>query len=393
MSRTVLVINSGSSSIKYQLIDPDSGQSLASGLVQRIGEAQASIEHKVAGAKHTRGHPIPDHQEGMNAMLGLFGEVGPSLDTANVVAVGHRVVQGGPEFDGPVLIDDEIVAKVERYVPLAPLHNPANLVGIAAARAVFPQVPQVAVFDTAFFHDMPEHTTRYALDRETADRYDVRRYGFHGTSHQFVSRKVAQILDRDDLKQVVLHLGNGASASAVMSGRPEETSMGLTPLEGLVMGTRTGDIDAAVAFHLNRVAGMGVQEIDDLFNKRSGLKGLTGDNDMRAVRDRAEAGDAVARMGLDIYIHRLVKYVGGYAAVMGGIDALTFTAGVGENSPIMRAEVCETLGFMGIEIDPVRNAVRGSQPRVISPEGARVTVLVVPTNEELEIATQAVSLL
>lgn len=392
MSRTVLVINSGSSSIKYQLIDPDSGEALATGLVERIGESEASIHHKVAGATHDRQPEIADHRAGMQAMLALFEEVGPALSASNVVAVGHRVVQGGPEFDRAVLIDDSVVEKVESFVPLAPLHNPANLVGISAAREVFPDVPQVAVFDTAFFSALPDHATTYALDRATAEQYGVRRYGFHGTSHQYVSQKVARFLGRDDLRQVVLHLGNGASASAVVNGRPVETSMGMTPLEGLVMGTRTGDIDAAVVFHLHR-AGMSVDEIDTLFNKQSGLKGLTGDNDMRAVRDRAEAGDDVARAGIDITVHRLVKYVGAYAAVMGGVDALTFTAGVGENSPIMRAEVCETLGFLGIEIDPVRNAVRNGEPRLISPDSAPVKVLVVPTNEELAIAQQSVALL
>ncbi|MGM0385949.1 MAG: acetate/propionate family kinase [Actinomycetota bacterium] len=391
--RTVLVINSGSSSIKYQLIDPDTAESLASGLVERIGEETGEITHKYAGEKHTEARPIADHGDGLRRVIDLCDEVGPTLREAGIVAVGHRVVQGGKHFDSATLVDEAVIEQITELNMLAPLHNPANVRGIEVARELLSDVPHVAVFDTAFFGDLPAEAATYALDREVAEKYSIRRYGFHGTSHQFVSRSVSEFLGRDDVRQVVLHLGNGASASAVVGGHAVETSMGLTPLEGLVMGTRTGDIDPAVAFHLCRVAGMDVTEIDDLFNKQSGLKGLTGHNDMRVVRGLAEEGDEQAILALGVYTHRLRKYIGAYAAVMGGIDALTFTAGVGENNVELRSEVAEGLGFLGIHLDPDRNAARASGPRVISPDGAPVTVLVVPTNEELEIARQSVELL
>ncbi|KAE8763202.1 acetate/propionate family kinase [Georgenia thermotolerans] len=392
-SRTVLVINSGSSSIKYQLVDPDAGTALASGLVERIGESAGHIEHRNDGEVTERHDRVLDHGDGLRQVLELFQEVGPDLAEAGIVAVGHRVVQGGRRFAGPALVDDDVVATIERLSPLAPLHNPANLRGIQVGRMLLPDVPHVVVFDTAFFQGLPDDAATYALDREVAERYSVRRYGAHGTSHQYVSAKVSELLGRDDLRQIVLHLGNGASASAVVGGRAVDTSMGLTPLEGLVMGTRTGDIDPATVFHLARNAGMSVDEIDDLFNKRSGLKGLTGENDLRQVHRLIEEGDAAAKLGLDVYTHRLRKYVGAYAAVMGGLDALAFTAGVGENDDVVRAGAVAGLGFLGIELDPEKNAQRSKEPRVISADGSRVTVLVVPTNEELAIARQAMSLL
>jgi acetate kinase len=291
------------------------------------------------------------------------------------------------------LIDADVVAAVERLASLAPLHNPANLAGIHLARELLPDVPHVAVFDTAFFHDLPPAATTYALDRRVAERHGVRRYGFHGTSHQYVSRRAAEVLGRplDDLRQIVLHLGNGASASAVVGGAPVETSMGLTPLEGLVMGTRTGDIDPAVFGHLSRVAGMSVDEVEDLLNRRSGMKGLTGENDMREVHRLIAAGDPMARLALDVYVHRLKKYIGAYTAIMGGIDVLTFTAGVGENDAVVRAETVVGLAFLGIAIDPARNAASGSGPRVLSLDDAPVTVLVVPTDEEMAIALDTIA--
>ena len=392
-SRTVLVINSGSSSIKYQLVDPEAGLALASGLVERIGEEEGAIIHRHGGQELRIQAPIADHGTGLAEVLRLFDEQGPDLSRANVVAVGHRVVQGGRFFSGPALIDDEVVDTITELVPLGPLHNPAHLKGIEVARELLASVPHVAVFDTAFFQDLPEAAARYALNREVADTYSIRRYGAHGTSHQYVSGEVSALLGRQDLKQVVLHLGNGASASAVVAGRAVDTSMGLTPLEGLVMGGRTGDIDPAAVFHLARVAGMGIDEIDHLFNRASGMKGLTGDNDMREVWRRIDAGQAQAREAMDIYVHRLVKYVGAYAAVMGGLDALTFTAGIGENDARLRAEVVERLGFLGARIDPAANTERSGRGRVVSGSESAVAVLVVPTNEELAIARQAVTLL
>ena len=391
-TRTVLVINSGSSSIKYQLVDPDSGASLASGLVERIGEETGAITHKHDGEKFELVEPVPDHGFGLAEVLRIFAEQGPDLDEANIVAVGHRVVQGGHYFSGPALVDDDVVAKIEELVPLGPLHNPAHLKGIEVARRLLPDVPHVTVFDTAFFQNLPEEAARYGLNREIADKYSIRRYGAHGTSHHFVSGEVSALLGRDDLKQIVLHLGNGASASAVVAGRAVETSMGLTPLEGLVMGGRTGDIDPAAVFHLARVAKMSIDEIDRLFNRESGMKGLAGDNDMREVWKRIDAGEQEARDAMDIYLHRLVKYVGAYTAVMGGLDVLTFTAGIGENDSRVRAELCGRLAHMGIRFDGEANAIRSSEARIISTPESTVSVLVVPTNEELAIARQAMTL-
>ena len=392
-TRTVLVINSGSSSIKYQLIDPDSGESLASGIVERIGDTTGSITHKRAGEKTEITEPVPDHGFGLAEVLRLFEEKGPSLAEANIVAVGHRVVQGGRYFSGPALINDDVVATIEELVPLGPLHNPAHLKGIEVGRELLADVPHVAVFDTAFFQDLPEEAARYGLNRKVADTYSIRRYGAHGTSHHFVSGEISKRLGRDDLRQIVLHLGNGASVSAVVNDRAVETSMGLTPLEGLVMGGRTGDIDPAAVFHLVRVAGMSIDEIDHLFNRESGMKGLTGQQDMREVWRLVDAGDQNARDAIDVYVHRLLKYVGAYTAVMGGVDAITFTAGIGENDARLRAELCRRLAYLGASIDPEANAVRSSEPVTISTPESSVVITVFPTNEELAIARQAVTLL
>ncbi|HET6951570.1 MAG TPA: acetate kinase, partial [Acidimicrobiales bacterium] len=372
MSATVLVVNSGSSSIKYRLIEAGTGTSITSGLVERIGEDDPRVMHTGAGRTVERRVPVADHRAGMRLVLALFDEVGPRLREAGIVAVGHRVVMGGTYFDGPTRIDDDVEAVIDRLAPLAPLHNPPNLAAIRIGRELLPDVPHVAVFDTAFFRDLPAAAATYALDRAVAERYGVRRYGFHGTSHQYVSATVAEVLGRDlaELRQIVLHLGNGASASAVVGGRAVETSMGLTPLEGLVMGTRTGDIDPAVAFHLARSAGLGIDELDHLFNHRSGLKGMTGENDMREVHRLIAAGDPAARLALDVYVHRLRKYIGAYTAVMGGLDVLTFTAGVGEHDAVVRRETADGLAHLGIAVDAERNDGPGGAPRVISPAGA-----------------------
>ncbi|QPL04914.1 MULTISPECIES: acetate/propionate family kinase [Actinomyces] len=392
-SRTVLVINSGSSSIKYQLVDPDSGAALASGLVERIGDVQGAIIHKVDDAKHVVEEPVPDHGFGLSEVLRLFDEHGPRLSEANIVAVGHRVVQGGRFFNGPALLTDEVVATIEELVPLGPLHNPAHLKGIEVARTLMSDIPQVAVFDTAFFQDLPEEAARYGLNREVADRYSIRRYGAHGTSHQYVSGEISKRLGRDDLKQIVLHLGNGASVSAVVGAHAVETSMGLTPLEGLVMGGRTGDIDPAAVFHLVRVGGMSIDEIDHLFNRESGMKGLTGESDMREVTRMMDEGNQDAIDAMNIYLHRLTKYVGAYTAVMGGLDALTFTAGIGENDARLRAALCERLAYLGVTIDAEANARRSDEPVTISTPESSIVVTVLPTNEELAIARQALTLI
>ncbi|MFF0817376.1 acetate kinase [Rhodococcus sp. NPDC003318] len=388
MKGAVLVVNSGSSSIKYQLVDPDSGDAVAVGLVERIGEPDGLITHHHRGVERERRGPITDHARGLRLAFGMFAEDGVDLATAGIAAVGHRVVHGGEVFYRPTLVTVEVLAEIRRLSALAPLHNPANAIGIESAMAALPDVPHVAVFDTAFFHTLPAPARTYALDRDVARRHNVRRYGFHGTSHQFVSARVAEFLGRDlgELNQIVLHLGNGASASAVAGGRAVDTSMGLTPLEGLVMGTRSGDIDPGIVMHLRRSAGLDVDQIDDLLNRRSGLKGLSGVNDFRELRRLIEAGDADAALAYDVYIHRLRRYIGAYHLSLGGADTITFTAGVGENAPDVRADALAGLTRLGIEIDADRNAVRSHEPRVVSTDDSAVTVLVVPTNEELAIA-------
>lgn len=393
MSGPVLVLNSGSSSIKYQLVEPATGGRLASGAVERIGEDRTEVTHRVGDATEHRTLPPTTHEEAFSTIVTLFDEAGASIASAGIVGVGHRVVMGGREFSAPVVVDEQVCAAIDALSPLAPLHNPSNLAGIRVARRLLPDVAHVAVFDTAFFHDLPEASSTYAIDRDVAAAHGIRRYGFHGTSHRYVSGRVAEVLGRPlaELRQVVLHLGNGASASAIDGGRPVDTSMGMTPLEGLVMGTRSGDLDPAVVLHLHRQVGMPIDEVDALLNRRSGLRGLAGDNDLREIHRRIAAGDRRAALALDVYVHRLRKYVGAYAAVLGGLDALTFTAGVGEHDPVVRARTAERLGFLGVHVDAARN--EGTGERVISPDGAPVAVLVVPTDEELAIARDTVSVL
>lgn len=388
----VLVVNSGSSSFKYQLIEMDGERVLASGLVERIGEQEGRAEHRTAGESFQVSQDIPDHTAGFGLMIDAFAAHGPSLEQNPPVAVGHRVVHGGARFFAATVIDDLVEINIDDLSVLAPLHNPGALQGIRAARRAFGDVPHVAVFDTAFHQTMPPAAYTYALDRATAEKHRIRRYGFHGTSHKFVSEAAAAHLGRPlaELKQIVFHLGNGASATAIDGGRSVDTSMGFTPLEGLVMGTRTGDIDPAILIHLQRRAGLTTRELDDLLNKRSGLVGLAGVNDMRDLTARAGAGDADAQLAIDVYTHRLRAYAGAYLAQLGGADVISFTAGVGENSPHIRAAALRGLEFAGVELDAERNegARRGEIAR-ISTDSSRVAVLVVPTDEEVEIARQA----
>lgn len=388
---SALVINAGSSSVKFQVVDPATGAVRAKGLAERIGETEgaATIEQEGQGEQSTS-QPFADHRAALAWVLDQLGGAGLLAD---VEVVGHRTVHGGRRFDRPVVLDDETLAVLRELSPLAPLHNPANIEGIEAAREQLPEVPHVSVFDTGFFAELPPEVRTYAIDTEVAQEYAVQRYGFHGASHAYVSQRAAEDLGRDpaELKVIVLHLGNGASAAAVDGGRPVDCSMGMTPLEGLVMGTRPGDIDPGVLLHLLR-HGLNADELDDLLNRRSGLKGLTGTNDMREVRAAATAGDERARLALDVSIHRIVRYVGAFHAVMGGLDALVFTAGVGENNVELRAEVCERLAVLGIRLDAGRNT---SVPRgrpgstVVSGDDSQVAVLVTPTNEELYIARAA----
>ena len=395
MADTVLVLNSGSSSLKYQLVAPETGASVFDGIVERIGEDTSTAKLHLGDASITREGRVPDHEAALRLAFDLLAEAGENLEHLGVMAVGHRVVHGGPELYRPTIIDDQLVAELAELAPLAPLHNPPAVLGIEVARKVLPDLPHVAVFDTAFFHDLPAAASTYAIDRDIAEKWRIRRYGFHGTSHQFVSRRAAEFLGApvESLNQIVLHLGNGASASAIAGGRPVDTSMGLTPMEGLVMGTRAGDIDAGIISYLWRTADMGVDEIETMLNRRSGMLGLSGDSDMRSVQSRIESGDSEAKLAYEVYIHRLRKYVGAYLAVLGHCDVISFTAGVGENDAKVRRDALSGLARLGIEIDEQLNDSPARGERRISPDGSPTTVLVIPTDEELAIARAAFGVL
>nr|WP_221046259.1 acetate kinase [Mycobacterium senriense] len=376
----VLVINSGSSSLKYQVVDPDSGSARATGLVERIGEESSSV---------------PDHDAALRRAFDTLADDGIDLQASGIVAVGHRVVHGGNTFYRPTLLDDAVIGRLDHLSELAPLHNPPALKGIEVARKLLPDLAHIAVFDTGFFHDMPPAAATYAIDRELAQRYKIRRYGFHGTSHRYVSEQAAAFLDRSvgDLKQIVLHLGNGCSASAIAGTRPLDTSMGLTPLEGLVMGTRSGDIDPSVVAYLSHVANMGVDDVESMLNQRSGVLGLSGERDFRRLRTRIESGDEAAQLAYSVFTHRLRKYIGAYLAVLGHTDVISFTAGIGENDPAVRRDAVAGMEELGIVLDERRNLGGGKGARQISADDSPIAVLVVPTNEELAIARDCVNAL
>jgi len=387
------VLNSGSSSVKFQLIDPNSGASLADGIVERIGEDASTASLTVGDKEATRDARVADHEAALRTAFDLFEEAGTHLDTVGLIAVGHRVVHGGPDLYRPTLVDDALIGKLEELAPLAPLHNPPAVLGIQVARKALPDLPHIAVFDTAFFHDLPPAAATYAIDRDIAERWHIRRYGFHGTSHQYVSEQAAAFLDVPlaRLSQIVLHLGNGASASAIVGGRPVDTSMGLTPMEGLVMGTRSGDIDPGIITYLWRTAGMGVEDIESMLNRRAGVCGLAGEIDFRVLHQRIESGDETAQLAYDVYIHRLRKYIGAYLALLGTADVITFTAGVGENDAAVRRDALSGMAALGIELDEHLNASPARAARRISADNSPTTVLVVPTNEELAIARACVA--
>jgi acetate kinase len=390
----ILVLNCGSSSIKYQVIDVEDESRLASGLVQKIGLPDSSLEHTVDGTTHRMDQMVADHKQALELVVSAFEKYGPAL--SDVVAVGHRAVHGGQSFRAPVRIDEDVIQKLIELSPLAPLHNPGAIAGIEAAMATLPDVPHVAVFDTAFFSTLPAEAYTYAIDAEIAKKYAVRKYGFHGTSHKYVSERVAELLERpyDEVDQIVCHLGNGASISAIRGGVAVDTSMGLTPLQGLVMGTRSGDVDPGLHAYLAREAGMSVGEIDRLLNSRSGIAGLTGgSSDFRDLGERIEAGDSAAKLAYDVYIHRLVSYIGSYLAILGGIDAITFTAGVGENDDAVRESVCDRLAPLGFLLDDEANKIRSKEPRRISQPDSPVQILVVPTNEELAMARETLKVI
>ncbi len=393
----ILVINTGSSSIKYQLFDMERHRILASGVAEKIGEDISVLTHWNVSAKgedvaKVEEGVIADHHEGMNRILSLLidqkhGVVG---DKSEISAVGHRVVHGGEAFHSPTIIDESVIAAIKENIPLAPLHNPSNLMGIEVAGAIFPDSPQVAVFDTAFHQTMPMESYLYAIPFELYEKHRIRRYGFHGTSHAYVAERAAEYLVRplDELNLISIHLGNGASMAALKNGISVDTTMGMTPLAGLVMGTRSGDIDPALTFFLADQLRMSVKEIDDLLNKNSGLKGICGSNDMREVLRKKDAGDDRAEIALKLYCYRIRKYIGAYFAALGSLNAIVFTAGIGENSPYIRERCCQGLHKLGIEIDVEMNNKGSKEIREISLEGSETRILVVPTNEELKIAQE-----
>ncbi len=391
----ILVINAGSSSLKYQLIDMVDESIIAKGLVERIGIPGGKLKHEYCTDQcFTLEKDAKDHTEAMAEVLKalLDAEHGVIASISEISAVGHRVLHGGEKFTASCIITQECLDTIEEYIPLGPLHNPANLMGIRACQAVMPDTPMVAVFDTAFHQTMPKCAYLYGIPYEYYKKYHIRRYGFHGTSHRFVSARALDLVGKES-KVVVCHLGNGSSLSACVNGKCVDTTMGLTPLEGVLMGTRSGDLDPAVVQHLSDNEGMTAAEVVDMLNKKSGLVGLSGvSSDMRDVRNAANDGHEMARITLDIWAYRIRKYIGAYAAAMGGLDAIVFTAGIGENDAVARAEICEGLEFLGLEIDAEANAATRSKEGRISTDKSRVKVYVIPTNEEIAIARDTLEL-
>lgn len=394
----VLVINCGSSSLKYQLINMENESVLAQGLVERIGIEGSILTQKVEGRdKYIIEQPMANHKVAIGLVLDALVDekngVIKSLD--EISASGHRVVHGGEKYNKSVIINDETMVALEECVKLAPLHNPANIIGINACKELMPGKSMVAVFDTAFHQTMPDYAYMYALPYELYEKHGIRRYGFHGTSHKYVSGRVASLMGKniEDLKIITCHLGNGASCAAIKNGKVVDTSMGLTPLEGLVMGTRCGDMDPAIVPFLQKAENMTAQEVDTLMNKKSGVLGVSGvSSDFRDIEGAAAEGNDRARLALDVFHYRVRKYIGSYAAAMGGVDCIVFTAGLGENSSTSREELCKGLEFLGVEFDSAANKVRGKET-LISTENSKVKVYTIPTNEELVIARDTVELL
>ena len=389
----VLIINAGSSSLKYQLMNPETGEVSAKGLCERI-YIDGRLTHNANGKKVVKDIPMPTHSEAIEAVLDILVDPvdGVIKSTDEIDAVGHRVLHGGMEFFDSCIINDDVIAAIEKCIPLGPLHNPANLMGIRACQAVMPKTPQVAVFDTAFHMTMPPVAYRYAIPTEYYENDSIRRYGFHGTSHKYVTKRAIELMGTKDIKLVNCHLGNGSSMSAVKDGKCQDTSMGLTPLAGVPMGTRSGDLDAAVVQFIMNKYGMSADECLNMLNKKSGVLALSGvSSDFRDIEGEAEKGNADCQLALDKFAYEVRKYIGAYAAALGGLDCLVFTAGVGENSGSMRARICEGLEYLGVKIDPEKNGIRGKEA-IISTDDSKVTVWVIPTNEELMIAQDTADL-
>ena len=398
----ILVLNCGSSSIKYQLFEMEDESVMASGLAERIGEAQGKLTHKKLPETPdewavVKDEPIAEHKSGMLMIIELITdkEHGIVADASEISAVGHRVVHGGERFQAPVLIDDEVIKAIEETTALAPLHNPANLMGIRVAQALIPQAPQVAIFDTAFHQTMPPRAYHYSLPYEYYTELGVRRYGFHGTSHRYVAKEAARLMGRplDELNLMTIHLGSGASTCAIENGKSVDTSMGMTPVAGIIMGTRSGNIDPGIIFYLAKSRGMTIEELDHVLTHESGLKGICGLNDMRDIHKKATEGDKRAQLALDMFVYRIKKYIGNYSAILGHLDGIVFTAGIGEHDVEIRERCCEKLERLGIVLDPEKNKQEHEGPLQINKPESSVKIFVIPTNEELEIAQQTKELL
>jgi len=389
----ILVINCGSSSIKYQLINRGKRKVLAKGLLEKIGEINSSQVHRIGGKVVKKQDEVANYEEGLKSILALLLDEkrGVIKDASEISVVGHRVVHGGEDFFHSVLIDDEVIKTIKSYISLAPLHNPPNLAGIKAARSLFPDVPQVAVFDTAFHQTLPEKAFLYALPYQYYEKYKIRRYGFHGTSHRYIAERAAKFLKKPlkELKIITCHLGNGCSITAIDKGKSIDTSMGFTPLEGLVMGTRCGDVDAAAILFLMEKENFTAAQMDNLLNRQSGLLGISGiSNDLREVQKWVVKGNQRAKLALEVFAYRIKKYIGAYSAVLGGLDALIFSAGIGENEVNIRDKVCQGLEFLGVYLDKKKNRARSKASRFISTESSPAKILVIPTNEEEMIAEE-----
>lgn len=397
----ILVLNSGSSSLKFQLFVKTDLCVLASGLVEQIGAVKSTVHLSFVDSSGDEqelkrcGAPVTDHREAIMVMATMLRESGTLVDTGELAGVGHRVVHGGEAYHQPVRIDETVIAAIEELIPLAPLHNPANLMGIRVAMEDVAHVPQVAVFDTAFHQSIPEYAYLYALPYSLYEKQKVRRYGFHGTSHSYVARQAALYLERpmEDLNIITLHLGNGASAAAIRGGKCIDTSMGMTPLEGLIMGTRSGDLDPAILFYLGRESGLDIDSLDKLLNQESGLKGICGENDMRTINEAAGRGESRSMLALAMFCYRLNKYIGAYMAALGGVDCIVFTGGIGENSAIVRQMSCQGMEWFGVTLDDQKNTVHQQEIMEIQATDSRVSLLVIPTDEEHEIARQTLQVI
>ena len=391
----ILIINSGSSSIKYQLIQMPTKQVICSGMVERIGLDNAMIHFKTNQNSIDEKFEIPTHQIGLEkiATLLLDNKIGVIKNASEINVVGHRVVHGGSNFAKTTLINQEVKDKIKELFALAPLHNPPNLIGIEVAEKIFPKAKQVAVFDTAFHQTIPEVAYKYAIPNKFFDENQIRLYGFHGTSHKYVSEKANEYLNKSDSKIITIHLGNGCSMTAIKNGKSIDHSLGFGPMNGLIMGTRSGDIDQSVIFYLVKSLGYSIDEVNSILQKESGMFGLTGFSDLREIEDEAEKGNKFCELALQMNAYRIKKYIGSYATIMNGLDAIIFTAGVGENSSVIRKMVCTDMDFLGIELDEEKNAIRSKEIREINRENSKTKILIVPTNEEIEIAKQSYNLI